>query len=158
MNILGQNFDTWVTNQVNFRQKSLGLGSGRSAKDLQYQQSKTPWVRLASSIDVKGDGGQKAKELILQGGARSGKNQRFDITPNLSLKAGGAYGWGGDRERGYVPMPGITNATVKYINNAALSKSEVTIKCPFGFITLATFLKTLFHPKLGVEALCLVSK
>ena len=26
-------------------------------------------------------------------------------------------------------MPGITNATVKYINNGALSKSEITIKC-----------------------------
>ena len=57
MNILGQNFDTWVTNQVNFRQKSLGLGSGRSAKDLQYQQSKTPWVRLASSVDLYEDEG-----------------------------------------------------------------------------------------------------
>jgi hypothetical protein len=135
MNILGQNFDTWVTNQVNFRQKSLGLGSGRSAKDLQYQQSKTPWVRLASSIDVKGDDGVKAKELILQGGARTSdslsdlKDQRFGVTPSLNSKARGAYGWGGDRERGYVPMPGITNATVKYINNGALSKSEVTIKC-----------------------------
>ena len=86
MKILGQNFDTWVTNQVNFRQKSLGLGSGRSAKDLQYQQSKTPWVRLASSIDIDGKalknitnlngfnnnnvkGQNLAKNFILQGGA-----------------------------------------------------------------------------------------
>ena len=45
MNILGQSFEDWVTQQVNVRQKSLGKGSGGSAADIQYQQTKTPWVR-----------------------------------------------------------------------------------------------------------------
>lgn len=130
MNILGQSFDAWVTKQINFRQASLKRGSGKNADDLKYQQSKTPWIRLASSINVNKDGGNLAKNLILQGGVRNENGtQRFDITPDLSSRAGGAYGWGGDRERGYVPMPGITNASVKFINNGALSKSEITIKC-----------------------------
>ena len=115
MNILGQSFDAWVTKQINFRQASLKRGSGKNADDLKYQQSKTPWIRLASSINVNKDGGNLAKNLILQGGVRNENGtQRFDITPDLSSRAGGAYGWGGDRERGYVPMPGITNASVKF--------------------------------------------
>ncbi len=130
MNILGQSFEDWVTQQINFRQASLKRGSGRTQKDLQYQQSKTPWLRLASSIDVNNDGGDLAKSLILQGGVvREDGKKRFDVTSDLDSRAGGAYGWGGDRERGYVPMPGITNAAVKFINNGALSKTEVTIKC-----------------------------
>ena len=130
MNILGQSFENWVTQQINFRQASLKRGSGGNNEDLQYQQSKTPWLRLASSIDVDNDGGDLAKSLILQGGViKEDGKKRFDVTSNLGSRAGGAYGWGGDRERGYVPMPGITNAAVKFINNGALSKTEVTIKC-----------------------------
>ena len=67
MNILGQDFEGWVTKQVNLRQASLNRGSGENAKDTLYQQSKTPWIRLASSIDVDNDGGTLAKSLILQG-------------------------------------------------------------------------------------------
>ena len=41
----------------------------------------------------------------------------------------GAYGWGGTTERGLVPMPGITGASVKYENDGALTKTTINIKC-----------------------------
>ena len=42
----------WVTKQIEERQLSLGRGSGNNTNDLLYQQSKTPWLRLASSVDL----------------------------------------------------------------------------------------------------------
>ena len=52
MNILGRPFSAVVTNQINARQDSLGENK-ISSSDLLYQQTKTPWLRLASSVDVK---------------------------------------------------------------------------------------------------------
>tara|TARA_R110001592_G_scaffold39935_3_gene131304 strand:+ start:4454 stop:6868 length:2415 start_codon:yes stop_codon:yes gene_type:complete len=127
MNILGQDFEGWVTKQVNLRQASLNRGSGENAKDTLYQQSKTPWIRLASSIDVDNDGGTLAKSLILQGGTTNINGTR--VSGLTSSTKTGVYGWGGINQRGQVPMPGITNASVKFINNGALSKSEISIKC-----------------------------
>lgn len=40
----------------------------------------------------------------------------------------GAYGFGGAEERGYVPPPGITRASVQYQNNGALAKIDVSMK------------------------------
>ena len=127
MNILGTPFSSWVTKQIEGRQLSLGRGSGNNTKDLLYQQSKTPWVRLASSINVDDDGGTLAKSLILQGGVTDiNGTQVFGLTSSTKT---GAYGWGGINQRGQIPMPGITGASVKFINNGALSKSEISIKC-----------------------------
>ena len=121
MNILGQSFEDWVTQQVNVRQKSLGKGSGGSAADIQYQQTKTPWVRLASSIDIDGKalknitnlngfnnnnvkGQNLAKNFILQGGALTspgsgipGEGEGITQRSGLALNGPftGVYGWGG---------------------------------------------------------------
>ena len=157
MNVLGQKFDDWVTNQINFRQASLKKGSGGTNTDLLYQQSKTPWLRLTSSVNITSAGGNGilkdlkglgftesqlkgsnlAKNFILQGGALTatstnltkgqGINQRYDLA--TTGKFTGAYGWGGTTNRGFIPMPGITGASVKFINNGALSKSEINVKC-----------------------------
>ena len=50
-------------------------------------------------------------------------------TCNGNSPFNGAYGWGGIDERGYVPMPGITDVSVQYQNNGALSKATINIKC-----------------------------
>jgi len=66
-NIQGGPFEDWVTNQIEQRQISLGRGVdrydsetgavvGKQNQDLLYQQSKTPWLRLASSINIKETG------------------------------------------------------------------------------------------------------
>lgn len=184
-NILGAPFTKFVTDQINRRQENLGKGSEGSGvlkdtKDILFQQSKTPWLRLASSVNISGSkrypkalkqllslgfkrgdiiGNKLSKNCVLQGGATSydksyGKKDRTgsawnklydmmtfkdpgdkDESPqqnsggDFGTNFEGAYGWGGTSERGLVPMPGITGANIKYINNGALSKTEITLKC-----------------------------
>ena len=173
-NVKGGPFKDWVTNQIEQREISLGKGSGENPKDLLYQQSKTPWLRLASSVDIESttsygtldrllslpginqadiEGRQAARNFILQGGAisiqetfqpplidpilspksNSGLNFNSSSPSTIDLASGnslsGAYGWGGTTERGLVPMPGITGATVKYENSGALTRTEIKIKC-----------------------------
>jgi len=159
-NLLGQPFKDWVREQIDVRQKSLGKYANIPSKDLQYYTTKTPWIRLASSVNLNKTeienisvlqklinngltenqvgGDNLAKNLILQGGALSstiGKNGEIISNGlNSGLNNGnslfnGAYGWGGIEERGYVPMPGITNADIQYLNNGALTKTTINIKC-----------------------------
>ena len=56
-NIIGTPFESFVKNQVDIRQTALGQFSNISAESLKYYSAKTPWLRLASSVnltDVKG--------------------------------------------------------------------------------------------------------
>jgi hypothetical protein len=159
-NLLGQPFKDWVREQIDVRQKSLGKYANIPSKDLQYYTTKTPWIRLASSVNLNKTkiesasvfqklitngltedqiiGNNLAKNLILQGGALSSTIGKNDEIVSNGLNSGlnngnslfnGAYGWGGIGERGYVPMPGITNADVQYLNNGALTKTTINIKC-----------------------------
>ena len=157
MNILGQPFAPWVTNQIKARQKSLGNSTNLTPANLLYQNSKTPWIRMASSVNVKKttdvsdtpDGNYQrlldigfteseiagdniSRNFILQGGVtkleEGGGEQNIGLN-TTNKQFNGAYGWGGLDERGYVPMPGITGATVQYYNNGALSKATINMKC-----------------------------
>ena len=155
-NILGNPFDDWVQTQIDVRQKSLGKYSNIPSKDLQYYTTKTPFIRLASSVNLTNLGEDSvlqklldlgipesllsedklAKNLILQGGVvnatETNNNLDFDglkFGLNNGELFNGSYGWGGISERGYVPLPGITNADVTYYNNGALSKTIINIKC-----------------------------
>jgi hypothetical protein len=166
-NLLGEPFKPWVTKQIDVRQKSLGK---YSTTQIQANLVKTPFIRLASSInltfdsdsggnlkegtvgrklidsglDVSNfDGFELAQKSILYGGVVSatgndsgngGLSINNSITQNSSINNGkspfnGAYGWGGIEERGYVPMPGITDVSVQYQNNGALTKTTINIKC-----------------------------
>ena len=53
MNISGQPFSPWVTEQIKIRQKSLGNSTNLTPTNLLYQNSKTPWIRMASSVNVR---------------------------------------------------------------------------------------------------------
>ena len=154
-NFLGTPFDPAVKTQVEVRQNSLGKYSNIPSKDLQYYTTKTPFLRLASSVDLEfynplvgvpkqlknlgydidtWDGDYLAKSVILQAGVVSlNEDNKFGGLQtglnNGSNLFNGAYGWGGTAERGYVPMPGITNADVTYYSNGALSKTTINIKC-----------------------------
>jgi len=149
-NILGNPFDPWVKKQIEIRQESLGKYSSIPSKDLQYYTTKAPFIRLASSVNLTNSGEDSvlqkllnlgipesllsedklAKNLILQGGAVSSNFPNDPLQGGLSTNGlKGAYGYGGIEERGYVPLPGITNADVTYYNNGALSKTVINIKC-----------------------------
>ena len=152
--ILGKPFDSWVTKQVETRQMSLGKNN-LQPKDILYQNSKTPFLRLASSVNLtnKGADGKELKTSVLKKLIASGIDPNLitndELAQNFILQAGsvstntpglksglnngnifdGAYGWGGTTERGYVPMPGITQADVTYYNNGALSKTTINVRC-----------------------------
>ncbi len=156
-NLLGQPFEPWVTKQIDVRQKSLGK---YSTAQIQSNLVKTPFIRLASSVDLtfdfesggklkngvpqklidsgldvsNFDGVELAKKSILYGGVVSMTGENNNVAPNSGLNNSsspfnGAYGWGGIEERGYVPMPGITDVSVQYQNNGALTKTTINIKC-----------------------------
>ena len=171
-NFLGTPFDPDVKKQVEVRQESLGKYTNIPSRDIQAYNTKTPFLRLASSVnlefyrDDKGefegipkqlqqlgypvdtwDQDYLAKNIILQGGVAAVEDQPFTSTFDGSPFAGGfkglnkglnnsaeeifngAYGWGGTKERGYIPMPGITTADVTYYSNGALAKANINIKC-----------------------------
>mgnify|MGYP003674781075 CR=1 FL=1 len=160
-NFLSTPFASWVKEQVNVRQKALGKYSDIPSQDLQYFTNKTPFLRVASSVNLTNQGtndveiedsvlnkllqagysmddiggNQLARNFILQGGAvSSNPNDETFSGLQSGLNDGssifnGAYGWGGSEERGYVPMPGITQADVTYYNNGALSKTVINVKC-----------------------------
>jgi len=158
-NIIGEPFSQTVKSQVDTRQSALAespyLGN-INPDTLKYYTTKTPWLRLASSVNLKEDtninsnnvldklvsagipkeaivGDNLAKNFILQGGT-VGVNDDGSVNFKQGLNYdndifSGAYGWGGIDERGFVPMPGITNANTTYYNNGALSKAVINITC-----------------------------
>tara|TARA_R110000796_G_scaffold74056_5_gene166274 strand:+ start:4243 stop:7275 length:3033 start_codon:yes stop_codon:yes gene_type:complete len=153
MNRLGTPFVPWVTKQINTRQSSLGKSIDLPVQDLLYQNAKSPWLRLSSTVDIEKlpesdgahqalldlgfngnqiEGSNIAKNFILQGGTTFLDGDTG--SPNVGLNASnqsfrGAYGWGGLDQRGYAPMPGLTGATVQYQGNGALSKTTIKMKC-----------------------------
>jgi len=165
MNVFGQPFDSWVRYQINRRQGILGSASNIPSKNLQYYHTKTPWVRLASSVDLdfrytnegKLQGIPKklkdlgidvstfesntlAKKAMLFGGALNIDNGNDKVGSFNGLSKGildsvnnnifnVAYGWGGNEERGFVPMPGIIKTQTQYYNNGTFAESNITIKC-----------------------------
>tara|TARA_R110002060_G_scaffold28643_1_gene38792 strand:+ start:3505 stop:6621 length:3117 start_codon:yes stop_codon:yes gene_type:complete len=153
MNILGRPFSPWVTEQINARQASLGNSTNLTNSNLLYQNAKAPWIRLASTVDIKAiegkntnfsklanfglsdtliQGDTAARNFILQGGTTKLVDGTGEPNSGLNISNSlynGAYGWGGIEERGFVPMPGIISASVQYYNNGALSKSTINMKC-----------------------------
>ena len=151
MNILGQPFAPFVTKQIEVRQESLGY-KNYGESDLKYQNAKTPWIRLASSVNIDPtveDGiikklksfgipentvisNKAAKNFILQGGVTAitdnGNPKTFSGLNDGSFYSG-AYGWGGTSEKGFTPLPGVTDASLVYYNNGALSKAVINMKC-----------------------------
>ena len=165
-NILGLPFEPWVKKQIDTRQEVLGKLSNIPASYLQSYTNKSPFLRLASAVNVtkigaKDEDGNEieldnsvykqllsvglndeqmlgnklSRNAILQGGvvsAPSGSSfsgLQAGLNTPASGSFNGAYGWGGVQERGFVPMPGITNADITYYNNGALSKTIINIKC-----------------------------
>ena len=155
-NFLGKPFDPWVKEQIELRQESLGKYTKIPSKDIQNYTTKAPFLRLASSVNLtnKGSEGNEIDDSVLQKLISSGINKDLisgdQLAKNFILQGGvtnsegkiqsglnkggvfeGAYGWGGvsNNSRGYVPMPGITDADITYYNNGALSKTTINIRC-----------------------------
>jgi hypothetical protein len=158
MALIGDGFIDYVKKQIDTRQSALGEYDIRQLKNTKAFMTRTPWVRMVSSVDLtEGNtefpgkpvlnvikdsgnyagidlsGDNLAKNFILFNGI---SNQKGGIT-NLYSGInggyfGGAYGFGSkddiQNERGFVPMPGITNVTFQYKNDGALATATVQIK------------------------------
>jgi hypothetical protein len=152
-NITGEPFDKEVVDQIEARQVFLGT-SPKQDKHLVYQNNKTAFLRLASSIKIDGYSGASAEKIleergisksykgdklakssILFGGVVSIENNIDDLA-NYGLKEvfdyndpfANAYGWGGITQQGYRPMPGIESANISFYNRGALAKADIKIK------------------------------
>ena len=63
-NIIGLPFDDWVKSQIDVRQDALGRKVNISHDNLKYYTTKTPWLRLASSIDLTDDNDPNSKSVL----------------------------------------------------------------------------------------------
>jgi hypothetical protein len=161
MAIIGDGFIDYVKKQIDTRQKALGEYDNRQLKNTMAFMTRTPWVRMVSSINLtEGDplfpgksvlstikdsgnytgidlsGDNLAKNFILFNGISNQKggidNLYSGINDGPLSGFGGAYGFGSrddiQTERGFVPMPGITNVNFQYKNDGALAMATVQIK------------------------------
>jgi hypothetical protein len=162
MAIIGDSFVDYVKKQITRRQQVLGEYDNRNIKNIKAFMTRTPWVRMVSSVDLtpgnenlpgssvlssiqnSGNynindilGDNLAKNFILFNGISNQQggiiNLYSGITGGpLSGRFGGAYGFGAtddiQNERGFVPMPGITNVNFQYRNDGALAMATVQIK------------------------------
>jgi len=152
--VVGEPFKEYVNDQIVTRQKIYGSGFNqtRTAQEMSYLNSKTSWVKMASSVSVNSDNEGSNKMTKLQnsneeGNSVKGKrgmslaqsavlhNTIYDynkksfnsgVSTNNTLLNNKSYGFGGT-EFGLQPSPGITGFNVKHENRGSIRSSELTI-------------------------------
>jgi len=143
-NIVGEGFDNYVVGQIKKRQEILGKPI-KGSQDLIWENSRTGFVKLISSADVKNlssldknfqTQSQPAERYILFNGITDELSnrrpnqetlQRGGIDPRGFATNEGAYGMGGT-QWGFNPMPGIISANIKSEARGSLRTATVNIK------------------------------
>lgn len=146
-NIVGNSFKPWVIDQIETRQNVLAQQFRLDDSFVKYV-SKTPWLRMASSVDItttgsfQVTGNNLAKDHVLFGGTvgvgrqtdESGEpfytnlGLKYGVTTDGSLVNQGSYGFGGT-EWGIRPMPGLNSVKIDTYNNGAIRKAVVSFTC-----------------------------
>jgi len=136
MNIVGEGFNTKITEQIKQRQKIYG-SINRNNDELNYLNSKTGWCRLVSSVDVNVDGTtirnlglsgtSLAKQYVLFSGTQAGERIREGVAVRNNLHSPYAYGLGGT-EFGLKPMPGIKSAKITTETRGSIKKATLQIQ------------------------------
>ena len=141
-NIIGEEIESYVANQINARQRLHGSGTNnieRTPSQLNVLNSQTSWVKLASAVSVNekrlteigvngtyAPGMSLAQNNVLYAGTAAVENNKINTRDGfLPQNPTSAYTYG---EFGYVPMPGIINASVKALNRGSLKKANIKIK------------------------------
>ena len=132
-NIIGEPFLDYVNNQINDRQTAHGSKS-RTSDQLAYLNSKTAWVKLASSVKI--DDTFKSTDSEIKSGGWDALAKEYVLFSGFSSLNGSTLS---PREKvfdkyssksfGLVPMPGIVDASVKCENRGSIKKATVNIKC-----------------------------
>jgi hypothetical protein len=143
-NIIGESFDDYVKTQVDVRQKVLGKTT-RTSEDLVYLNSKTAWLRLASSVNINKEyfsntnpnpdlqnltDDKLARKFILLGGTSDDGGSL--ATGNFGVNQSNifdnqTYGLGGISDFGFKPLPGLNSAKVTSYNRGSLRKATIKI-------------------------------
>lgn len=143
-NIIGESFDDYVKTQVDVRQKVLGL-TNRRPEDLVYLNSKTAWLRLASSVNINKEyfsntnpnsdlqnltDDKLARKFILLGGTSDDGGSL--ATGNFGAEQSSifdnqTYGLGGIEDYGFKPLPGLNSAKITSYNRGSLRKATIKI-------------------------------
>jgi hypothetical protein len=156
MAVVGEQFEKFVVDQINQRQKIHGK-TERTIEDLQYLNSKTAWVKLASGVSLDGDeriknlkwvnimeGMDLAKSYVLFGGVSQKLNNSTTLFPFGGFNTPGSrnpynisaknktfdldLGTTPSLDFGFVPPPGIESVEVKNMNRGSIKKATVKIK------------------------------
>ncbi len=144
-NVVGEELQSYVSNQIKRRQKthSSGVLSSRSTEELTQLNSTNSWVKLASGVSVTDEklqdlgifsgtgleglsGMGLAKNHILFGGVSSLTDNDNNYKLNQQKDFIGTYE--PEQDFGIVPMPGIKDLTIKALNRGSLKKAIIKIK------------------------------
>jgi len=138
-NIIGEGFDNIINKQISVRQEIYG-SSKRNNEVLSFLNSRTGWMRMASSVDVLEDSRELglvneklAKQYVLfNGTSKYGTGeipkQKAGVSVGDVKHTRYAYGVGGN-DMGLNPMPGIIQTTIKTETRGSLKTATVKIKC-----------------------------
>lgn len=146
-NIVGEPIDEFVAKQIDTRQKIYGGGYNniRTPQQLVFFNSRTSFVKLLSSVDIKEDfkpnseelkeiikthsGPKLAQNFILFNGVSSLPTTTPTTISNnlLNNYQNYAYGLGG-YEQGLRPMPGIISINVKNETRGSLKTATINLK------------------------------
>ncbi len=118
-NIAGSAFQPYVATQIEKR-KALVNKDYRSSSELNWLSNKNVWIRISSGANVKSEnkryqglkGDELSKKYILQGGVLNHLGGADSYVLRSGVGPDGAYGIGGT-DFGLVPMPGLTNISIK---------------------------------------------
>lgn len=89
-NIIGDPFDEFVKKQVETRQTALGQTTNISADNLKYYTVKTPWLRLASSVNLtrEEEGDNSVLDRLVKAGVPLESIQNVNLAKNFILQGG----------------------------------------------------------------------
>lgn len=139
-NIIGEEIEEYVASQIRARQILHGSGANteRNTNQLNVLNSQTSWIKLASGVSVSASrlkeigvaesfhGMGLAKNNVLFGGTSKVANNRTVQRDGLQPQnPNSSYTYG---EFGYVPMAGVTGASIKTLNRGSLKKATVKLK------------------------------
>lgn len=139
MDVIGLPIDDYVSKQINIRQKKLATTQGGiDANTLLFTNSNKPWLRAASSVDMKPSylkelgldenkygNNLLAKQVVLQNSVSDYSNVRSPI----QLGGYSAYEFFYDPNYGPKPPPGIESFSASHINNGSIRQGTLKIKC-----------------------------
>ena len=144
MGIIGANIEKELSNQIKVRQEKLGMPIP-DTDSIVYNNSKTSWLRVASSVDitdptalgisdlVTSKNNALAKNLVLAGPAINSTgnipNTIFPDSSGLSAEAKSLLGVGGNTSKwGLTPPPGVESVSIQALNRGAINKGQIKIK------------------------------